>query len=113
MRTPRTTRHGRRKRVSGGAADRDVARQKVRGIGRIIGIGALALLGMIVVLGIASLAALLAGYEPPRHEITARLLRRFAGDYRAQLPNRLREIAIEPGAEQIRRGQAWIRNRIG
>jgi len=103
----------RRKRVPKGSAERSAVRTRWAGIGRIIGIGTLALFGIIVALGVTSFIALLAGYEPPRHQASARRLRRFVVDHRAQLPAMISDHLLGPGAERIQRGHAWIRDKLG
>lgn len=80
--------------------------------GRMIGLGALILLGTVVVLGAGSLAALLAGYDPPGHEAEARRLRRYARQHRHDFSKVLSADTYQPIGEEIGRGEKWVRNKI-
>lgn len=85
-------------------------RRRGTGVGRVVATGAFVLLGVVVVLGAASLAALIAGYDPPGFEKEARRVRRFARDHSPDF-SRARDV-LEPMSREFDRGERWVRNRI-
>jgi len=79
-------------------------------VGRMVAMGAFALLGVVFVLGAASFAALMAGYEPPGYEARARRLRRYALAHTPDLPKPAD--VWEPVGKQLGRSERWMRKRI-
>jgi hypothetical protein len=77
---------------------------------RIVVTVAIVVAGMVVVVGLASLAALLAGYEPPGFEKEARRVRRYA---REHTPDFSRAVEVlEPVGKQLGRSERWMRDRF-
>lgn len=118
--TSPATRRRKRKPASTAASDasRPPARRRAvkstpaTDFGRMLGLGALILLGTVMVLGVGSLAALLAGYDPPGHEAEARRLRRYARQHRPDFSKALSADTFQPIGESIGRGEKWVRNKI-
>jgi hypothetical protein len=86
------------------------ARRKRNQAGKMIATGAFILAGAVFVIGLASVAALIAGYEPPGYEKEARRVRRFALEHRPDF-SKSRE-ALDPVGKQFGRGERWIRDRF-
>src|SRR5580698_9772975 len=57
-------------------------RRKRSQAGKIVATGAFVLAGAVFIIGLASVAALIAGYEPPGYEKEARRVRRFASEHK-------------------------------
>ena len=91
------------------AASRAHRRKRSRA-NRVVTTGAFVLLGAVLVLGAASLAALIAGYEPPGYEKEARRVRRFALDHKPDF-SRTAEV-LKPVGRQFDRGERWVRRRM-
>jgi hypothetical protein len=71
-----------------------------------IATGAFVVVGAVFVLGVASFAALLAGYEPPGYEKEARRMRRYALDYKPDISHAVE--VLEPVGKQVGRGEHWV-----
>jgi hypothetical protein len=85
-------------------------RRKRSQAGKMVATGAFILAGAVFVIGLASVAALIAGYEPRGYEKEARRVRRFALEHKPDF-SRSRE-ALEPVGKQFGRGERWIRDRF-
>jgi hypothetical protein len=85
-------------------------RRRDNAVGRVIATGAFVLVGTVLILGVASLAALAAGYEPPGFEKEARGVRRYALEHKPDF-SRAADV-LEPVSRQIGRGERWVREKV-